>query len=83
MAMKYLILQDFSGKTVPFIFPERVDHAEIREQLPYGQLLSGGYLNLGPKGFACYGGNAELNIQARPDVDLAIIKEALTKPEKA
>lgn len=81
--MKYLILQDFSGQTVPFIFPERVDHAEMREQLPYGQLLSGGYIKFGPDSFQCYGGNAELNIKARQNEDLAIIKEALAEFGKA
>lgn len=80
--MKYLILQDFSGKIVPFIFPERVDHAEMREQLPYGLLLSGGYLEYGDNGFKCSGGNGELNIKAREE-DLAIITEALAEFEKA
>ena len=40
--MKYLIVEDFSGQAVPFIFPRRVDHGDMREQLPYGQILSGG-----------------------------------------
>ncbi len=32
--MKYIIFEDFSGHPVPFIFPHRVDHADMREQLP-------------------------------------------------
>lgn len=77
--MKYLILNDFSGRSVPFIFPDNVDHAEMREQLPYGQPLSGGYLTLDENGLKCGGGNAELNLKSRPDEDLAVILEALKK----
>ena len=60
-----------------FIFPRRVDHGDMREQLPYGQILSGGVLELGPEGFLCSGGNSELGIKARPEEDAAIIAEAL------
>ena len=69
--MKYLIMEDFSGQPVPFIFPRRVDHADMRDQLPYGQVISAGV------GFVCHGGNAELNVKARPEEDAAIITEAL------
>lgn len=79
--MKYLILQDFSGKEVPFIFPNRVDHAEMREQLPYGRLIAAGYLNSVANGLECHGGNAELNVKSRPKEDLAIIIEALGELE--
>lgn len=75
--MKYLIMEDFSGQPVPFIFPRRVDHADMREQLPYAKTISGGYIELGPNGFKCYGGNAELQIAARPEEDVPIMLEAL------
>ncbi|WP_022656005.1 hypothetical protein [uncultured Desulfovibrio sp.] len=75
--MNYLIVEDFSGQAVPFIFPRRVDHGDMREQLPYGQILSGGVLELGPEGFLCSGGNSELGIKARPEEDAAVIVEAL------
>lgn len=75
--MNYLIMEDFSGQPVPFIFPRRVDHADMRDQLPYGQALSCGALELGPTGFACSGGSAELGLKARPEEDAAIIAEAL------
>ena len=75
--MKYLIVEDFSGQAVPFVFPRRVDHSDMREQLPYGQVLSAGFLELGPQGFVCSGGHAELGLKARPDEDAAIIAEAL------
>lgn len=78
--MKYLIMQDFSGQAVPFIFPRRVDHCDMREQLPYGQVLSAGFVEHEDGGFVCHGGNAELQVQARPEEDAAIIAEAL-RPE--
>lgn len=79
--MKYLIMQDFSGQAVPFIFPRRVDHSDMREQLPYAQVLAAGFVEYEePGGFVCHGGNAELQVQARPEEDAAIIAEAL-RPE--
>ena len=78
--MKYLIMQDFSGQPVPFIFPRRVDHGDMREQLPYAQVLSAGYVEHDASGFVCHGGYAELNVQSRPEEDAAIIAEAL-RPE--
>ena len=75
--MKYLIVEDFSGQAVPFVFPRRVDHVDMREQLPYGLVLSAGFLELGPQGFICSGGHAELGLKARPVEDAAIIAEAL------
>lgn len=81
--MKYLILEDFSGESVPFIFPERVDHEEMREQLPYGRLISGGYLNFRAGKLECHGANSELKIKARPKEDLVIIMEALGEIDKA
>lgn len=75
--MKYLIVEDFSGQAVPFIFPRRVDHGDMREQLPYSRMLSAGVVELGPNGFVCTGGNPELQLTARPAEDAAIIAEAL------
>ena len=77
--MKYLIMEDFAGQPVSFVFPRRVDHGDMREQLPYGQVLSCGVLELGPTGFVCSGGNNELGVKARPDEDAAIIAEALRR----
>ncbi|MBE6442919.1 MAG: hypothetical protein J6N67_02545 [Desulfovibrio sp.] len=75
--MKYLIVEDFSGQAVPFIFPRRVDHGDMREQLPYSRVISAGVTELGPQGFVCSGGNAELGLKARPQEDAAILAEAL------
>lgn len=75
--MKYLIMEDFSGQPVPFIFPRRVDHGDMRDQLPYGQIISCGFITLSPDGFLCSGGNSELDCQSRPEEDKRIIMEAL------
>ncbi|MDO5537965.1 MAG: hypothetical protein Q4F72_10610 [Desulfovibrionaceae bacterium] len=76
--MKYLIVEDFSGQAVPFVFPRRVDHADMFEQLPYGKVISGGYVEISPEGaFCCYGGNNELNLRADPQKDAEILKESL------
>lgn len=75
--MKYLVVEDFSGQPVPFIFPRRVDHSDMREQLPYSRVISAGFVELGQDGFICSGGNPELQLKARPQEDAAIIAEAL------
>ena len=70
--MKYLIAEDFAGQPVPFIFPDRVTHADMREQLPYTRILSAGYIVMQGGAFVCTGGDADLNLFARPE-DAAII----------
>lgn len=75
--MKYIIVEDFSGQPVPFIFPRRVDHVDMHGQLPYGKVLSAGYIELDADGLHCFGGNAELGLKARPAEDAAIISESL------
>lgn len=76
--MKYLVLEDFSGQPVPFLFPDRVDHADMRDQLPYGRVLGAGYVDLHNGEFRCTGGSQELNAVARPE-DVLCIKAALYK----
>ena len=69
--MKYLIAEDFSGQPVPFIFPDRVTHADMREQLPYTRILSAGYVTYENGAFVCSGGDAELDIFFNPkDTDI-------------
>lgn len=70
--MKYLIAEDFAGQPVPFIFPDRVTHADMREQLPYARILSAGDITMPGGSFCCSGGDTELNCFARPE-DAAII----------
>lgn len=81
-SVNYLIMEDFSGNPIPFVFPRRVDHCDMREQLPYGQVISCGMVELRPEGFACSGGNAELGLKARPVEDVAVLAEAL-RPRQA
>lgn len=71
--MKYLICEDFGGHQVAFLFPDRVDHADMREQLPYAKITSAGYIELSDTSFRCFGGSKELGINARPEEDVTII----------
>lgn len=79
--MKYLIAEDFAGQPAPFIFPEKVTHADMREQLPYTRILAAGYIAFADGAFLCSGGDNELNIFARPE-DAAIIAESLAPEGK-
>ena len=72
--MKYLIMEDFAGQPVSFVFPSRV------EQLPYGRVLGAGYVELRDGAFHCHGGYAELDIVARPE-DEAILMNAFQKAD--
>jgi hypothetical protein len=65
--MKYLVVEDFSGQAIPIIFPERIRHDEMREQLPYAKVLSAGLVELHDGHFVCFGGSAELSLSAREE----------------
>lgn len=65
--MKYLICEDFSGQPAPFIFPDKVAHADMRDQLPYGTVLSAGYVRMEKGVFVCSGGDAELGASCREE----------------
>lgn len=65
--MKYLICEDFGGQPIPFLFPDKVAHADMREQLPYAKVLSAGYIVLERGKFSCTGGDKELEIVSRPE----------------
>ena len=75
--MKYLIVEDFSGQPVCFLFPRRVDHGDMRDQLPYGRVISAGFAELNDGRFLCSGGSQELKVTARHDEDAALLAEAL------
>ena len=69
--MKYIIFEDFSGEPAAFLFPHRVDHADMREQMLYAKVLAAGWVAFDGEKFTCTGGSLELNVQARPeDVDI-------------
>ena len=70
--MKYIIFEDFSGEPAAFLFPQRVDHADMREQMPYAKVLSAGWVSFDGEHFTCTGGSLELNVQARRE-DVEII----------
>ncbi|QGY39142.1 hypothetical protein GM415_03055 [Pseudodesulfovibrio cashew] len=78
--MKYILFEDFSGAPVPVIFPNRIDHAEMREQMPYAKALSAGYVSLRPDGFHCHGNSKSLELQAAPG-DAQIIADKFEDPE--
>ncbi|GAB6888089.1 hypothetical protein JCM13304A_15870 [Desulfothermus okinawensis JCM 13304] len=65
--MKYLIFEDFSGEVIPIIFPERILHEEMREQIPYSKVVSGGYVFLENGEFICTGKVKELSIASRQE----------------
>ena len=68
--MKYIICEDFSGQPIPFLFPDKVAHADMREQLPYASVLSAGYVIMADGQFICSGADAEMGVSSRPeDVD--------------
>lgn len=79
--MKYLVVEDFAGQPVLFVFPRRVDHADMRDQLPYNKVISAGYVELRDGFFYCYGGNAELETTARPDDDAKLFALSFTRIE--
>lgn len=79
--MKYLILEDFSGQPICFIFPRRVDHGDMRDQLPYTRVLSAGYVEIVNNEFHCHGSSTELGVVAHPQEDAAIIRESLRPRE--
>lgn len=79
--MKYILFEDTAGHPVPVIFPDRIIHAEMREQMPYGTVLAAGYVEMGPDGFRCHGESKALHAAARPE-DAAVLTAAFA-PEEA
>jgi hypothetical protein len=63
--MKYIIFEDQAGRAVPIIFPDKIGHAEMREQMPYGTVLSCGYVELdADRRFLCHGDCQELGARS-------------------
>jgi hypothetical protein len=65
--MKYILFEDFSGKPVPIIFPERIEFAELREQMPYATVVSAGRVAVDGKSFRCSGESSTLGAKSRPE----------------
>jgi hypothetical protein len=74
------MFEDFSGAPTPIIFSNRINHAEMREQMPYSRALSAGYVSLRPDGFHCYGKSTGLELKAEPG-DAAIMAAKFDDPE--
>lgn len=70
--VKYIIFEDFSGQAIPVLFPDRIEHGELREQMPYSTVLSAGFVNLAGQGFVCHGESKTLGAAAGAD-DAAIM----------
>lgn len=80
--MRYIIFEDFGGHPVPFIFPERIDYEELREQIPYARVLSAGRVVLAAGRFQCSGEAPELAAKARPE-DAELITKAFADAPQA
>jgi hypothetical protein len=78
--MKYIMFEDFSGAPIPVIFPNRINHAEMREQMPYTKVLAAGYVSHGPGGFSCHGSSKALQAEASPN-DAQTIASKLSDAE--
>jgi hypothetical protein len=76
--MKYLILEDSAGHPVPILFPNRIEHEEMREQMPYGKVLGGGFVDLKVGRFICHGEAPALLIKSRGDEDAQVIEAHFT-----
>lgn len=75
--MKYIIFEDFAGHPAPILFPSRVSHAEIREQVPYTRALSAGFVELDRGALRVHGQSTSLALKSRPE-DLAVIADHLS-----
>lgn len=75
--MKYIMFEDFSGRAMPVIFPDRIDHGEMREQMPYSKVLSAGYVTHARDGFHCHGKSTTLAASAREE-DAEVIMRCFT-----
>ncbi|MFP4392272.1 MAG: hypothetical protein ACOC43_03790 [Desulfohalobiaceae bacterium] len=63
--MKYIIFEGFAGEQTPILFPSRILHEEMREQMPYARVYSAGEIYLQKGEFVCQGGSRELEVYAR------------------
>jgi len=78
--MKYIIFEDFSGQAIPVLFPDRIEHGELREQMPYSTVLAAGYVNHSGGGFVCHGESKTLGAVAGQG-DAAVIERHFQQGE--
>lgn len=74
--MKYIIFEDFAGEATPVIFPERIAFEEMRDQIPYTKVLSGGVVSLKQGRIECLSQANELGLKTL-DNDYLVINEHL------
>lgn len=74
--MKYIIFEDFAGEATPVIFPERITFEEMRDQIPYTKVISGGIVSLKQGRIKCFSQANELGLKAL-DKDHLVISEHL------
>lgn len=72
--MKYILFEDFSGRPCPVMFPDRIRHEEMREQIPYSTILSAGYADMVGGKIVCHGASQALAASSA-EGDAAIIAE--------
>lgn len=75
--LNYLVVEDFSGCPVPFLFPPKVNHEDMREQLPYGKIISGGIVQGDLNTLVCRDGCSIPGVKARPQEDALLIAASL------
>ncbi|MBU1612558.1 MAG: hypothetical protein KKC99_12015 [Proteobacteria bacterium] len=78
--MKYILFKDFSGNSVPVIFPGRVKFDEMREQIPYSEAVSAGFVRLVDGHVVCHGEARELGMTVRAQ-DAEIITSNLSQDD--
>ncbi|MFP4109267.1 MAG: hypothetical protein ACLFT1_09345, partial [Desulfonatronovibrio sp.] len=74
---KYIIFEDFAGEATPIIFPERIAFEEMREQIPYTKVLSGGIISLKQGQIECLSQANELGLKALDKDNLVILEHLL------
>lgn len=80
--MHYIMFEDFAGKATPIIFPEKIRHEEMREQIPYARVLGAGRVHISEGVLRCVGESKALGAVARQQ-DAEMIAAQLGLPESS
>lgn len=78
--MKYIIFETLNGLRVPIIFPDFIDHSDIRNQCPMYKPLSAGriHYNNDETTLICTGESTTLRLKSLPE-DEEFINRCLGK----
>ncbi len=79
--MKYIIFEDFAGQETPILFPSRILHEEMRDQIPYARVVSAGQVEVQEGRFVCRGKAKTLKTAARPEDSKVILEHFQPDPE--